>query len=75
MLPSKDQRSNIAQTYASGWVHGQDEGRKLLWHNGGTIGYRSMNLVYPDGLEVIVLTNATTADPENIALEVARMLY
>ncbi len=75
MVPSKDQRNNIAQTYASGWVHGQDEGRKLLWHNGGTIGYRSMNLVYPDGLEVVVLTNATTADPENIALEIARMLY
>lgn len=34
-----------------------------------------MNLVYPDGLEVVVLTNATTADPENIALEIARMLY
>ena len=75
MLPSKDQRNNIAQTYASGWVHGQDEGRKLLWHNGGTIGYRSMNLVYPDGLEVVVLTNATTADPENIALKIARILY
>ena len=75
MLPSKDPRNNIAATYASGWVHGQDEGRKLIWHNGGTIGYRSMNLVYPDGLEVIVLTNATTANPENIALQVARMLY
>ncbi|HTA38906.1 MAG TPA: serine hydrolase domain-containing protein [Candidatus Acidoferrales bacterium] len=75
MVVSKDERNNIAQTYASGWVHGQDEGRKLLWHNGGLIGYRSMNLVYPDGLEIVVLTNATTADPENIALEVARMLY
>ncbi len=75
MLASKDPRNNIAQTYASGWVHGQDEGRRLLWHNGGTIGYRSMNLVFPDGLEVVVLTNATTADPESIALQVARMLY
>jgi D-alanyl-D-alanine carboxypeptidase len=75
MLPSKDPRNNIAATYASGWAHGQDEGRKLLWHNGGTIGYRSMNLVYPDGLEVIVLTNATTANPENIALQIARTLY
>ena len=35
----------------------------------------AMNLVYPDGLEVVVLTNATTADPENIALQVARSLY
>jgi len=75
MVVSQDERNNIAQTYASGWVHGQDEGRKLLWHNGGVIGYRTMNLGYPDGLEVVVLTNATTADPENIALQIARMLY
>jgi D-alanyl-D-alanine carboxypeptidase len=75
MVVSKDERNNIAQTYASGWVHGQDEGRKLLWHNGGTIGYRAMNLVYPDGLDVVVLTNATTAYPENVALQIARSLY
>jgi D-alanyl-D-alanine carboxypeptidase len=75
LLPSKDERNNIAQSYASGWVHGQDEGRDLIWHNGGTIGYRTMNLVFPDGLEVIVLTNATDGKPEPIALQVARMLY
>ncbi|HKE36025.1 MAG TPA: serine hydrolase domain-containing protein [Candidatus Baltobacteraceae bacterium] len=76
VLTSKDQRNNIAQNYASGWVRGQDEGRNLIWHNGGTVGYRTMNLVFPgDGLEVIVLTNATEAKPENIALQVARMLY
>jgi len=76
VLNSQDQRHNIAQNYASGWVRGQDEGRNLIWHNGGTVGYRTMNLVFPgDGLEVIVLTNATEAKPENIALQVARMLY
>jgi hypothetical protein len=75
MIVAKDTRNNLAATYTSGWVHGQDEGRKLLWHNGGLIGYRSMNLVYPDGLEIIVLTNATTADPERIAVQIARMLY
>lgn len=75
VLASKDRRNNIAQSYASGWVHGQDEGRILIWHNGGTIGYRTMNLVFPDGLEVIVLTNATDGKPEPIALQIARMLY
>lgn len=75
VLVSKDRRDNIAQSYASGWVHGEDEGRSLIWHNGGTIGYRTMNLVFPDGLEVIVLTNATDGKPEPIALQVARMLY
>jgi CubicO group peptidase (beta-lactamase class C family) len=76
VLVSKDRRNNIAQSYASGWVRGEDEGRNLIWHNGGTIGYRTMNLVFPaDGLEVIVLTNATAGKPEPIALKVARMLY
>ncbi len=76
VLVSKDERNNIAQSYASGWVRGKDEGRNLIWHNGGTIGYRTMNLVFPrDGLEVIVLTNATDGKPEPIALQIARMLY
>lgn len=75
LLTSKDQRDNIAQSYASGWVHGQDEARRLIWHNGGTIGYRTANFVFPDGLEVVVLTNATDGKPEPIALQVARMLY
>jgi hypothetical protein len=35
-----------------------------------------MNLVFPgDGLEIVVLTNQTTADPESIALRIARTLY
>ncbi len=76
MLTSKDPRNNIAQSYASGWVHGMDEGRPLIWHNGGTIGYRTMNLVFPrDGLEIVVLTNATTAAPESTALQISRALY
>lgn len=76
MIVSKDTRNNIAQTYASGWVHGQDEGRRIIWHNGGLFGYRAMNLVFPDdGLEIIVLTNATAAQPESIALRISRLLY
>jgi hypothetical protein len=55
---------------------GSDEGRELIWHNGGLIGARAMNLVFPDdGLEIVVLTNATTADPEGIALRISRLLY
>ncbi len=75
-LVKKDERNNIAQGYAFGWMAGQDEGRRLIWHNGGTLGARAMNLVFlSDGLEIIVLTNQTTADPESIALRIARMLY
>ena len=73
---TKDKANNIAIGYAFGWVTGIDEGRHLIWHNGGLIGARAMNLVFPDdGLEIVVLTNATTADPEGISLEIARLLY
>jgi hypothetical protein len=34
-----------------------------------------MNATFPaNGLDVVVLTNATTADPESIALKIARLL-
>jgi D-alanyl-D-alanine carboxypeptidase len=72
----KDKANNIAIGYAFGWMLGSDEGRELIWHNGGLIGARAMNLVFPDdGLEIVVLTNATTADPEGIALRISRLLY
>jgi D-alanyl-D-alanine carboxypeptidase len=76
VLRNKDPRNNFASGYAFGWMNGSDEGRAILWHNGGIIGARTMNLVFPrDGLEVIVLTNATQGEPESIALKIARMLY
>jgi D-alanyl-D-alanine carboxypeptidase len=76
LIPSKDPANNFAGSYAFGWVAGKDESRPLVWHNGGTIGYRSMNLVFPSsGLEIIVLTNATEAKPESVALRISRMLF
>jgi D-alanyl-D-alanine carboxypeptidase len=76
LIPSKDPANNYAASYAFGWVIGKDERRSLVWHNGGTIGYRSMNLVFPkDRLEIVVLTNATEAKPESTALRIARLLF
>jgi D-alanyl-D-alanine carboxypeptidase len=75
-IPSGNTQSNIANGYGFGWVAGHDEGRRIVWHNGGLIGARAMNAVFPDdGLEIVILTNATTADPEAIALRIARLLY
>ena len=75
-LPAGNTQSEIAEGYGFGWVLGHDEGRRIIWHNGGLIGARAMNAVFPDdGLEIVILTNATTADPEAIALRIARILY
>jgi D-alanyl-D-alanine carboxypeptidase len=74
-MPKGNTQSQIADGYAFGWVIGKDEGRTIIWHNGGTLGGRAMNATFPaNGLDVVVLTNATTADPESIALKIARLL-
>jgi D-alanyl-D-alanine carboxypeptidase len=75
-LHSGNTQSTIGEGYGFGWVTGHDEGRRIVWHNGGLIGARAMNAVFPDdGLEIVILTNATTADPEAISLRIARLLY
>ncbi|HEX3466728.1 MAG TPA: serine hydrolase domain-containing protein [Candidatus Elarobacter sp.] len=69
--------SNVAllRGYAFGWVIGEGNGRTVIWHNGGVLGGRAMNATFPaTGLEVIVLTNVTTAATEKVALAVARAL-
>jgi len=76
MVASKHPQNNLGIGYAFGWVQGRDEGRPLIWHNGGLPGARAMNAVFArDGLEIVVLTNATEADPEGTALRIARAIY
>jgi CubicO group peptidase (beta-lactamase class C family) len=76
MTPSKSRINNLGLGYAFGWVQARAEGRQMIWHNGGLPGARAMNATFPrDGLEIIVLTNATDASPEDIALKIARVIY
>lgn len=76
MLASKNRANNIGLGYAFGWVQARAEGRQMIWHNGGLPGARAMNATFPrDGLEIVVLTNMTDADPESTALQIARALY
>lgn len=76
MLASKNRVNNIGLGYAFGWVQARAEGRPMVWHNGGLPGARAMNATFPaDGLEIVVLTNATDAEPETVALQIARYLY
>jgi CubicO group peptidase (beta-lactamase class C family) len=76
MLASRNRSNNLGMGYAFGWVQARAEGRQMIWHNGGLPGARAMNATFPrDGLEIIVLTNATDASPEETALKIARLLY
>ena len=76
MQPSKNRVNNLGMGYAFGWVQARAEGRQMIWHNGGLPGARAMNATFPrDGLDIIVLTNASNAQPEDIALQIARVIY
>lgn len=76
MVASKNRANNIGIGYAFGWVQARAEGRQMIWHNGGLPGARAMNATFPrDGLDIVVLTNASDAQPEDIALQIARIIY
>ena len=47
---------------------------KRMWHTGSTIGFRTVieRFTEGDGLTVIILSNRTDLDPENLALKLAR---
>lgn len=58
-----------------GWITQKgDEGRDLVWHNGGTGGYRSFIGAIPDaGVGLVVLTNAQT-NPDPLAFKALNAL-
>lgn len=47
----------------------------MVWHNGGLPGVYAMNAVFPQsGWQIVVLTNAYTANAEGIAKELIGIL-
>ncbi len=46
--------------YGYGWNTGQIEGRRTVWHTGGTIGFSALLALWPDeGLAVVILVNGS----------------
>ena len=62
--------------YAYGWVVDSADGHKRIWHNGGTFGFLSANLLFPkDRVAIVVLQNGTSmAAPESTAMRVFEAL-
>jgi CubicO group peptidase (beta-lactamase class C family) len=59
-------------TYGFGWFLDPYQGHKRMWHDGGTMGFRTTIQRFPDDkLTIIVLANRTDIDPEELALKVA----
>jgi CubicO group peptidase (beta-lactamase class C family) len=62
--------------YGFGWSIDRLDGHRRVQHGGALPGFRAQMSRYPDeGLTVIVLTNASQADPGRIESEVARVLF
>ncbi len=62
--------------YGFGWVVDTFDGRKRLWHNGGTVGQGAANMVFPaENLRIVVLLNTAAVPPEAIAGRVFEALH
>jgi D-alanyl-D-alanine carboxypeptidase len=61
----------VKRDYGYGWAIDRVDGQRMVWHNGGLPGAHAMNAYFPDSdMEVVVLTNIFTSDPEGIARRV-----
>jgi D-alanyl-D-alanine carboxypeptidase len=62
--------------YDFGLVVSKIEGQPYVWHNGGTLGFRTDGAYFPkQDTRIIVFTNSGDASPEPIALKIFNVLY
>jgi D-alanyl-D-alanine carboxypeptidase len=70
-LPATPQNS-----YAAGWIAGEIDGHKEIWHNGGLPGFNTRNVYFPaERLAIVVLGNTVKFDESAIVKGVFRTLY
>ncbi|MDQ6929756.1 MAG: beta-lactamase family protein, partial [Candidatus Eremiobacteraeota bacterium] len=68
-------RDGKSTGYGMGWIDDTQDGHRRIWHNGGTFGFTSANVTYPnEHLAIIVLTNAL-APTQAIASRIFEVLY
>jgi D-alanyl-D-alanine carboxypeptidase len=62
-------------TYGLGWSIDQIEGIPVISHDGGMLGFTSINDVFPTiGLSIIVLTNNGATPPDSVAKDILAKL-
>ncbi|HEX2827573.1 MAG TPA: serine hydrolase [Burkholderiales bacterium] len=58
----------VHAAYASGWFVGQQQGHRMIWHNGGIGGFSSHLAYFPaEQVTVVVLSNHATGDADAVA--------
>ena len=62
--------------YGFGWFLDPYQGQHRMWHTGTTMGFRTVieRFSDADGFTVIILSNRTDRDPEQLALEAADLV-
>lgn len=61
----------VKRDYGYAWAIDRIDGESMVWHNGGLPGAHAMNAYFPaSDMEIVVLTNIFTSDPEGIARRV-----
>jgi D-alanyl-D-alanine carboxypeptidase len=76
MMSAGHLRDGEATSYGMGWVVGDLYNQKLIWHNGGTLGFGAMNAIFPEEkLRLVALVNDSAAKPELITAKVFAALY
>jgi CubicO group peptidase (beta-lactamase class C family) len=70
--PASASSDQAGAAYGFGWYVETYRGRRLLWHYGSTVGFRTAILRFPDErLTVVVLLNRDGADAQALARKVA----
>ncbi|MFL6228442.1 MAG: serine hydrolase domain-containing protein [Pyrinomonadaceae bacterium] len=70
--PASATSDQAGAAYGFGWYVETYRGRRLLWHYGSTVGFRTAILRFPDErLTIIVLLNRDDADAQKLARKVA----
>jgi CubicO group peptidase (beta-lactamase class C family) len=66
-----------AVSYGFGWFLDPYQGRQRMWHTGSTMGFRTVieRFAEGDGLTILVLCNRTDLNPEQLALQVADLIF
>ena len=77
--PSEPDGDNLAPgkpvSYGFGWFLDPYQGHVRMWHSGGTMGFRTIILRYPDDdLTIVVLCNRTDLDTRGLSKKVADIL-
>jgi CubicO group peptidase (beta-lactamase class C family) len=64
-------------SYGFGWFLDPYQAHQRMWHTGSTMGFRTVieRFTDADGLSVIILCNRTDLDPEQLALQVADLIF